>query len=235
MTKGIVCYGVPVGDADFVESFLIKKANRIVGDLATIGQRMSPQIISAPELPSRQCLWQLILRCLQHKGNYWCRHLPPDITKDFSRKIDLQIKQLVFLATDINTIVEATSDFTKERCRLPIARKGLGIRELEDRRYAEFIGGAVQGISRLMDRKNDMDGAMVKGRIQSPSLKAWIGESSFDIDNTNPWRVLMSKDSRIGTSLHKTWTHMSQDFRATCVRAGLPGHQWQALLTRPWS
>ena len=61
MTRGIVCYGVPVGDENFVESFLIKKASQIVGDLDMIGQRMAPHVIAAPKLPSRQCLWQLIL------------------------------------------------------------------------------------------------------------------------------------------------------------------------------
>ena len=153
LTHGIVCYGVPVGDENFVESFLIKKANRIVGDLDTIGQRMAPHVIAAPELPSRQCLWQIILRCLQHKGTYWCQHLPPEITAAFSRRIDLAINQLVLLATEIDLIGIETSDFTKERCQMPMRSKGLGIRELEDRRNTEFIGGAVQGISYLMDRK----------------------------------------------------------------------------------
>ena len=113
---------------------------------------------------------------------------------------------------------------------LPIRSKGLGIHELEDRRYAEFIGGAVQGISSLMDRKKNEDGVMIKGRVQTPSLKAWLGEGSFDCDNPNPWRVLMSRDSRIGKAIHNCWTHMSQDFRTTCVRAGLAMDEKQILL-----
>ena len=33
MSQGIaVAYGGPIGDDDFVDSFLVKKANRIVGD-----------------------------------------------------------------------------------------------------------------------------------------------------------------------------------------------------------
>ena len=38
VTQGIVCYRVPVGDANFVDSFLIKKASRIVSDLEMIGE-----------------------------------------------------------------------------------------------------------------------------------------------------------------------------------------------------
>ena len=99
---------------------------------------------------------------------------------------------------------------------MPMRSKALGICELEDRRNAEFIGGAVQGISYLMDRKQNDEGAMIKGRIQSPSLKVWIGDGSFNCDNPNPWRILMSKDSRIGKAIRNSWSEMSQDFRETC-------------------
>ena len=70
IARGIVAYGIPFGDDAFIKSFLTKKANEIVGDLATIGERMSPHVIAAPEFLSRQCLWQLVLFCLQDKGNY---------------------------------------------------------------------------------------------------------------------------------------------------------------------
>ena len=57
MSRRIVAYGVTIGDDDVVNSFLVKRANRIVGDLATIGNRMSPHEITVPELTSRQCLY----------------------------------------------------------------------------------------------------------------------------------------------------------------------------------
>ena len=126
------------------------------------------------------------------------------------------------MATDIDLIGGETSEFTKERCCMPLNAKGMGIRELEDCRYSEFIGGAVQGIGGLVSRKqNDSGTCRIKGRIQSASLKEWIGSTSFDCDNPNPWRVLMSKNSNLGQAIHNTWTHMSQEFSMICTRAGL--------------
>ena len=123
-TCGIVTYGVPIGDDAFVLSFLIKNAERIAHDLQTIGERMSPHKISAPEVPARQLLWQLILRSLQHKGNYWCRHLPDDVTALFSKTLDKEIEKLVLLAISINLTDDGTTVFTKERCRLPVSKRG---------------------------------------------------------------------------------------------------------------
>ena len=84
-----------------------------------------------------------------------------------------------------------------------------------------------------MDRKQNDEGAMIKGRIQLPSLKAWNGEGSFDCDNPNPWRILMSKDSRIGKAIRNSWSEMSQDFRETCLRAGLALDDKSILLNHP--
>ena len=57
MTGGIVMYSILFRDDVFIKSFLVKETNEIVGDLSTIGGRMSPpRVIASPELPSRQCL-----------------------------------------------------------------------------------------------------------------------------------------------------------------------------------
>ncbi len=31
----------------------------------------------------------------------------------------------------------------------------------------------------------------------------------------------MPKDSRIGKAIHNSWSHISQDYRATCMQSGL--------------
>ena len=43
----------------------------------------------------------------------------------------------------------------------------------------------------------------------------------------------MSKDSRIGKAIHISWSYMSQDFRTTCVRAGLALDDKSNLLNIP--
>jgi len=144
-------YGVPVGEDSFIETFLKNKGDKICSDLRLVGERMNPQTITSPELPSRKCLWQLNLRCLQFKGNYWCRHIPGRFTKSFSRQIDLEIGNITLLATGVDNRDPSLSTFTKERIRLPMNLKGLGVRDLETHGASEYIGGVVQGISLLLD------------------------------------------------------------------------------------
>ena len=56
----------------------------------------------------------------------------------------------VVMEIDANSITE----LTKERIRLPIQRRGMGLCSLVDHRHSEYIGGMVQGITPLLDRKN---------------------------------------------------------------------------------
>ena len=74
---------------------------------------MSPNQILQPELPGRQCLWQLTLRYIQHLGNYWARHLTSTITESFCRDVDLAITDNIMLATEID--ISSLSDTAKER------------------------------------------------------------------------------------------------------------------------
>ena len=100
---------------------------------------MNPRQEMAPEIPGRQYLWQLTLRCLQHMGNYWCRHVPTFYTKEFAKVVDDAVIESIRQALDIE--VDKLNPMVKERVRLPIRMKGMGVRSLEDRRYAEYIGG----------------------------------------------------------------------------------------------
>jgi len=121
------------------QDVLKKGGDKICSDLRLVGERMNLQTITSPELPSRQCLWQLNLRCLQFKGSYWCRHVPGRFTKSFSRQIDLEIDNITLLATGVDNRNPSLSSFTKERIRLPMNLKGLGVRDLEARRASEVL------------------------------------------------------------------------------------------------
>ena len=63
------------------------------------------------------------------------------------------------------------------------------MRGLEERRQSKVIESAVQGVGHSAVNKN---GKMIKGRIQASLVIAWLGEGSFDTNNQDPWRVLMS-------------------------------------------
>jgi len=47
------------------------------------------------------------------------------------------------------------STFTKTRIHLPIRLEGLGVRKLSHVRFADFIGGVMDGITPLLPQRHD--------------------------------------------------------------------------------
>lgn len=86
--RGITVYGVPVGLQGYIFTFLEKKSGAIIANVATVCANMHPREATSPEVPGRQCLWVTTLRCIQHLGNYWARHLPPHVTTIFCHTVD---------------------------------------------------------------------------------------------------------------------------------------------------
>ena len=91
MSFGIKVYGIPVSDTGYVQTALKCKGDRIVVELRMMGERMKPNVVTSPELPSCQCLWQLVLCCAQFWGNYWCRHLSAHKMHDFCKRLDTEV------------------------------------------------------------------------------------------------------------------------------------------------
>jgi len=67
---GLRAYGVPIGSEVFVTEWLKTKGERITSNMLEIGNLLDPARIASRHISSRQCLWLLILNCLQFKGNY---------------------------------------------------------------------------------------------------------------------------------------------------------------------
>jgi hypothetical protein len=97
-------------------------------------------------------LWILTLTCLQFTGDYWIRHVHPDYTIEFAESIDGGAKQLfqMCVGADINS----WSKNAQEQICLPIQLQGCGLQTAEDRRYAQFMGGMIQSVLPLIDRKD---------------------------------------------------------------------------------
>ena len=58
--------------------------------------------------------------------------------------------------------------------------------------------------------------------MRYPSFVAWVGASSFDVDTTDPWRCLLSKNSKTDAAINSAWLHMKTDYFETCNRANRP-------------
>ena len=106
------------------------------------------------------------------------------------------------------------SDIALERLRLPIRFKGCGLRQLRDRRHAQFIGAVIASLPQLIDR-NDEHGNAIKGRFNLPSIVDMLGANSFDTDNNEPWKHLFETrpDSSIARGFDEAWSHLTHNFQ----------------------
>jgi hypothetical protein len=206
---GMKICSIPIGEDAYKREWLQQKSEEISQQITTVGEKADPITFFAEELPGVQCLWLLLSNCLQYKSEYWLRHLPPSKTKEFSKTIDVAINQLISKCFQVD--YESLSDFTKERMRLPIRMKGIGIRSTEERRFSQFLGGIKDGLIPLISRKTG-DNLEYKGRINVDILDSWIGSNPFG-DECIGWKTLLEKNSEIGEGIKEAWNHVCNQFR----------------------
>ena len=83
---------------------------------------------------------------------------------------------------------EELSTFNRIRVHLPIRLGGLGVRELTHVRYAEFIGGEMDGIPSLLPQHHD-DGEL-HGKLNKLYVEHWIGENCL-MSEHGPWSKII--------------------------------------------
>ena len=87
------------------------------------------------------------------EGNYFVRNIPPQFTEELCITLDSAIDKLMGQCFSLKS--EELSTFNKTRIHLPIRLGGLGVRELSHVRFAEFIGGVMDGIPPLLPQHHD--------------------------------------------------------------------------------
>lgn len=145
-------------------------------------------------------------------GDYWIRHLPPQQTDTFAEGIDKGIMSV--LKTCVGVDPSSWNDIALERLRLPIRYKGCGLRQLIDRRHAQYIGAAIASLPQLID-KTDEHGNVSRGRFNLPSIVQMLGADSFSPENEEPWKHLFETkpDSSIARGIDTAWSHLTHNFQ----------------------
>ena len=106
--------------------YLNQRLAKIKSGFDKATQLLDPGRWPHPEIPARQMLWILTLVCFQSMGNYWMRHVQPDLTADFAAGIDGSVAEL--LKTTLGMDVSAWAPTARQRLRLPIRDRGCGLR-----------------------------------------------------------------------------------------------------------
>ena len=171
--------------------------------------------------------WLLASRCLQTLGNYYCRHIAPHLTTQFASALDERLSSFVsntfntpinHLASEELRSINNIADIAAERLRLPIRYKGCGLRELYDRRHAEYVGGLIQGVIPLIDHRTPKGGLILGKCRHSQAINDLFGAGSFDPDTTGPWTVLLSHGhSHLATALTASWDALQDKAVSTGV------------------
>ena len=81
---GITVGNLPVGSPGFVPAYLSEHSQKIRRGYDRISHLLDPGRWPHPDIPTRQMLWVLMVFCLQFMGDYWLRHIQPDLTLDFA-------------------------------------------------------------------------------------------------------------------------------------------------------
>ena len=193
LSYGLGVYGVPFGDDSFIERWLEVKHSSVARDFSDIRSILTSARDLCTSVPVRHSLWLLIYRCFQHYGNYWCRHLPPSLTLSFSKALDSSLASLVGSCADVD--LRSLPGPARSRIHLPVRFKGCGLRLLEERRFAEFIGGMVQGLRVLLDFTSISStgtSTLHVGALSIPTLTDFFGSHCLDTASSAPWTGLLS-------------------------------------------
>jgi hypothetical protein len=148
-----------------------------------------------------------------HRCDYWIRHVQPDYTIEFAESIDAGVKQLFLMCEGVD--VNSWSKHAQEQICLRIQLQGCGLQTAEDRQYVHFMGGTIQSVLPLINRK-DREGNTISGCLHIPAVVNMLGEDSFHHPSTSPWEFLLSAarpTSNLKSGLQYTWLHLTQNFK----------------------
>ena len=158
-------------------------------------------------------LWILTVTCLQFRGDYWIRHVRPDLTEKFVKGINKGISAIFQQCIGVNR--ERWSNIGKRRLRLSIRLKGCGLRGAEDRTFRQYLGATAQSVIHLIDQMYDTRNR-IAGQFHTLAIASLFGEGSSNYPFTAPWENLLTNsrpESNITTGIHQAWSYLTLNFQ----------------------
>ena len=94
----------------------------ILKEYTELGELLGQGRWPNPDIPAHQMLWILTVTCRHFKGDYWVRHMRPDLTENFAQGIDIGITTIFQQYIGVNTKTTLLA-IPNERLRLPSCLK----------------------------------------------------------------------------------------------------------------
>jgi hypothetical protein len=169
---GITVGGVPLGHEAFIRQYMSTLTAGFVSYIRSTIHQLQPA--------SSFAMWSCLYSAIQTRLDFWLQHLTPEETEATCHTVDAELRD----AVEALTYHGATaSEEVRLRVRLPIWRRGCGIRSRLSLAPAAFCSSFRTACERLLDTRM-ADGVTRPGFF--PQLAHRLGARSFDFDT--PWR-----------------------------------------------
>ena len=197
-TCGITVGGIPLGNADFIQTTLDQKA----ADFESYVTSTISQLQSASSFG----LWSCLYSAISTRLDYWLQHLPPDVTQGLCTAADRVLGEAVERLTYAGALDD---DVTLRRMRLPVRRRGCGIRSRADVSRAAYCASLRRALQALID-VTSVDGDVAPGFF--PQLEGLVGRGAFDFDRpAHRLRVFMGAPTVHAGYFAEAWEYMQEE------------------------
>ena len=207
--RGIVICQNPIGEINFVQTFLHHKFQSIC---SVINKSFSTLL-----LKDKHVAFQAFYYSLQARFDFWLSTNLPSHNGPLAIAADISLKNMLddLAGASLFTPLEDGSPFdslTGERALLGIKHSGLGFRPLENR--ALFLNSTNLTIPQTIDRRDD-NGIVIPGLWNS--LSRYLGVGSFDATNGDTcWNAWHSSGSSLGTERLASIVRIKVDHTFMC-------------------
>ena len=176
---------------------------------------LDPRRWTQPEIPTRQLAFLMLRNCLQFRGDYWLRHLPPQMTAAFAEALDEST--MGFFEHAIGDTLSRWTELGRRRLEMPVRCNGGGFRSCARRTAVQYVGNLAHGAPQLLDR-TDEDDNLIPGRMHIPAIIHHFGENSFHTPSTGPWaHILETSTDGIATGLRQASSQIKNIFEDVAI------------------
>ena len=203
--RGFPCYGVPVGEDDYVTLKLEEKRQDIMTDT-----RKAMEVLGG----ERQSLWTALKWSVSQRFDYWCQLCRPSLVRPVADTLDRDLWTVLEAALGLSipriggengdtlavpVVGRENLTFQEWVVRHPIKMGGLGFRSVAETSGAAFLG-ALEQAAPYMASVETLQGVV-------GGLECW-GEEALP---EGRWRVLLESGNIDGQELNRVWAALKTE------------------------
>ena len=218
--RGFLCWGVPMGEKEYVAAVLNEKVDQIVSEARTALERLQQ---------NRQAAWVALKCSIWSRFEYWASLCYPSDSIPVAQALDNHLWRLLeevcgfsilhqgLRGADTGESTISSPEGLREGwsfaawvARQPVKLGGMGLRSLGELCRPAFLGAMEQALPRLH-------------RGFCPALAPIVGGEEVFGDaaaSDDRWRVLLASGSRIGVEFSQSWTELQREAQAAAAWLG---------------